>query len=385
MTGMYVLNSTQKGMVFMKRNNSHRRLILLASTLAIAALLLGMTRGPAAAQTATRTFPETGQTVQGQFLAYWDAHGGLAQQGYPISGEMAERNDTDGQTYTVQYFERAVFEKHPANAPPYDVLLSLLGVSLYNQKYAGDAPGQTPNTEAGSRLFPETGKRVGGAFLAYWTAHGGLAQQGFPISDEFQELSDLDNQLRTVQYFERAVFEKHPENAPPYDVLLAQLGTLRYRASHAPPTATATPGPQAIPQPPEFASVRAKFENMTQEEYRAAGYTLSGSKNCSNDPNGFLPGAGNPALLAAATAGKPMDPQNPVTLITTGNRQRVVGLQWQMEETAENAQPPPMLFGQLVPRLPGGGEPWYLFNAFFKPNGYVLFARFDPEYKCNAP
>ena len=33
---------------------------------------------------------------------------------------------------------------------------------------------------------------------------------------------------------------------------------------------------QAIPQPPEFAAVRAKFENMTRAEYRAAGYTSGG-------------------------------------------------------------------------------------------------------------
>jgi pimeloyl-ACP methyl ester carboxylesterase len=69
---------------------------------------------------------------------------------------------------------------------------------------------------------------VGGKFLTYWQQHGGLTQQGFPISDEFQEKSDLDGKTYTVQYFERAVFELHPENAPPYDVLLSQLGTFRY-------------------------------------------------------------------------------------------------------------------------------------------------------------
>jgi acetyl esterase/lipase len=31
-----------------------------------------------------------------------------------------------------------------------------------------------------------------------------------------------------VQYFERAVFESHPENKAPYDVLLSQLGTFRH-------------------------------------------------------------------------------------------------------------------------------------------------------------
>jgi hypothetical protein len=33
-----------------------------------------------------------------------------------------------------------------------------------------------------------------------------------------------DGNVYTVQYFERARFEYHPENAPPYDVLLGQFG-----------------------------------------------------------------------------------------------------------------------------------------------------------------
>ena len=58
-------------------------------------------------------FPGDGQTVPGDFLDYWQAHGGLAQEGYPISGVMSEISDLDGKPYTVQYFERAVFELHP--------------------------------------------------------------------------------------------------------------------------------------------------------------------------------------------------------------------------------------------------------------------------------
>jgi hypothetical protein len=133
----------------------------------------------------------------------------------------------------VQYFERAVFERHPENAAPNDVLLQLLGVYLYHQKYPRGAPNQTPNNDPGSRLFPQTGQRLGGAFLQYWTTHGGLAQQGFPISNEFQERSDLDGKMYKVQYFERAVFEAHTENRPPFDVLLSQLGAFRYRANYA--------------------------------------------------------------------------------------------------------------------------------------------------------
>jgi acetyl esterase/lipase len=180
----------------------------------------------------TRLFTETDKTVRERFLAYWNAHGGLAQQGYPVSNELQERSDTDGKTYTVQYFERAVFEHHPENQAPYDVLLSLLGTFRYNEKYPGGvgAPAQEPNTSPGSVLFPETGKRLGGRFLDYWQKNGGLAQQGLPVSDEFMEKSDLNGQTYRVQYFERAVLELHPENAPPNDVLLSQLGTLRYKA-----------------------------------------------------------------------------------------------------------------------------------------------------------
>src|SRR3954447_25650800 len=181
-----------------------------------------------------QTFAETGKTVRGRFLDYWNSHGGLAQQGFPISEEMQEKSDTDGKIYTVQYFERAVFEMHPENKVPNDVLLSLLGNFYYKQKYPSAPPGQTANTSAGSVQFKETGKHLGGIFLQYWNSHGGLAQQGFPISEEFTEKSDLNGKTYKVQYFERAVFEYHPENKAPYDVLLSQLGSFRYNDRSAP-------------------------------------------------------------------------------------------------------------------------------------------------------
>src|SRR5205823_3957144 len=196
-------------------------------------------------------FKETGKRLGGIFLQYWQTRGGLAQQGYPISNEFTEKSDLNGQTYTVQYFERAVFEYHPENKPPYDVLLSQLGTFQYKAKYPNGAPGQKPNTSPGSVLFKETGHRVGGKFLAYWQQHGGLAQQGYPISDVFQEKSDLNGQTYTVQYFERAVFEYHPENKPPYDVLLSLLGTARYDQRYVqhepgtPPASAPTPAHQA--------------------------------------------------------------------------------------------------------------------------------------------
>ncbi|HEX2988533.1 MAG TPA: hypothetical protein VHS06_10225 [Chloroflexota bacterium] len=200
---------------------------------------------PSSAQETSRTFPETGKSVSGKFLQYWDTHGGLAQQGIPISNEMQEKSDTDGKVYTVQYFERAVFELHPENQPPNDVLLQLLGVFRYKEMYPGGAPGQVASSEPGAVLFNETGHRVGGLFLAYWQSHGGLAQQGFPISEEFNEVSALNGQTYRVQYFERAVFEYHPENQPPHNVLLSQLGKFRWDEKNDP-----TPTPTLPPPPP---------------------------------------------------------------------------------------------------------------------------------------
>ena len=194
------------------------------------------TAGSGVPGSGNRTFPETSKSVRGVFLNYWDGHGGLAQQGLPISSEFAEASDLDrGKSYQVQYFERAVFEYHPENAgTPFEVLLAQLGTYRYQAKYgAAGAPGQQAST-ANPRLFSETGKTLGGRFRAYWESHGGLAQQGLPISNEFTEASDLDpGKSYTVQYFERAVFEYHPENAgTPFEVLLAQLGTYRYNAKY---------------------------------------------------------------------------------------------------------------------------------------------------------
>jgi len=95
-----------------------------------------------------QTFAQTGKQVCGRFLEYWRANGGLAQQGLALSEEMQEKSDIDGKTYKVQYFERAVFEYHPENQRPYDVLLSLLGREKYALRYPNGPtivkPGEYP-------------------------------------------------------------------------------------------------------------------------------------------------------------------------------------------------------------------------------------------------
>ncbi len=57
----------------------------------------------------------------------------------------------------------------------------------------------------------ETQHTLTGPFLKYWQEGGGLEVFGFPISEPMVE-KNLDNgKLYTVQYFERARLEYHPE------------------------------------------------------------------------------------------------------------------------------------------------------------------------------
>ncbi len=142
----------------------------------------------------------------------------------------------------VQYSERTVFEHHPEYAgTPYEVLLSQLGTFRLRNKYPSGVPNQKPN-QTNARFFPETGHWVGGRFWQYWQEHGGLPQQGYPLTDEFTEVSDLNGKPYLVQYFERAVFEYHPEyTGTPYEVLLSQLGTFRLRDKYLQPS----PNPEA--------------------------------------------------------------------------------------------------------------------------------------------
>jgi hypothetical protein len=163
-------------------------------------------------------FQETGQVVQGAFLRYWQQYGGLAQFGLPRTREFQERSPYDNKLYTVQYFERARFEYHPENAgTPYEVLLGLLGRDFHRP----DPPVQP---KAGATYFAATGHNLSGPFRDYWVSHGGLFVSGLPITEEFIEISPDDGKAYTVQYFERARYEYHPENAAPYDVLLGLLG-----------------------------------------------------------------------------------------------------------------------------------------------------------------
>jgi len=175
-------------------------------------------------------FPETGFTLQGVFKAFWERSGGLPVFGYPIS---LQRDTT---AFASQYFERQRLEYHPANSgTPYEVLLGLLGTTEADQRGLRDTTAferAERDPDEGCRYISETRHNICDGFRTYWEQHGlefgdagvsyreSLALFGFPISEEF---IDPETGL-TTQYFERARFEFHPQNAEPYKVLIGRLG-----------------------------------------------------------------------------------------------------------------------------------------------------------------
>jgi outer membrane protein assembly factor BamB len=198
---------------------------------------LPATPGPAAAtpQPApplpgqTQCFAQTGKCIRGVFLDYWKQNGGLERFGYPITGELL----ADGRV--VQYTQRARFEQHAEDKPPYDVLLGRLGIELSGAR--GSEPAFRKTSPASAQSFvPETGHNIGGSILKYWQANGGIPVFGYPLSEAFYERSPTDGQTYQVQYFERQRLEYHPEIAnPKFQVLLGLLGvqayTLKFGAS----------------------------------------------------------------------------------------------------------------------------------------------------------
>jgi hypothetical protein len=185
------------------------------------------------AQSSQRCFPETGLCIEGRIREFWEQNGGLPVFGLPIAPQQEQL--VEGQPRQVQRFERNRLELHSQNRRPYDVLLGRLGADRLGAQ--GRDWSQFPRSapQAGCQFFPETGHNVCGEILKTWRSGGlefdgrrgksaaeSLALFGLPLSDAQTET--IEGKEYTVQWFERARFELHPENAPPFNVLLGLLG-----------------------------------------------------------------------------------------------------------------------------------------------------------------
>jgi len=173
-------------------------------------------------------------SLRGKIRDAWNANGGLQVFGYPIQ-EAGCRADDHGRVLYSQYTQRARLEYHPELAgTTYEVSYGLLGRPVAAANSVN--PDAWSNTGAPHGADCEwigvngtTGHYVCGAILKHWKSHGvsdpsldahnrSLRLFGLPISEPVQYKGG------TVQWFERARLELHPENQAPYDVLGGLLG-----------------------------------------------------------------------------------------------------------------------------------------------------------------
>ena len=222
-TGILYLLQSRKGNVVRIR---------MVSFVFFVCLCVGLTTLPVHAE--QRCFPETGFCIDGKIRAFWEKNGGLAVFGFPTGG--IEHILSEDKAITMQRFERNRIELHPWNAAPYDVQLGRLGDTKLKKQQRDWFAFPTSAAQPGCRFFVETNHNVCGDILAAWRKNGlqldknpriseaeSLALFGLPLSDLVTETLS-DGKEYQVQWFERARFELHPENAPPYNVLLGLLG-----------------------------------------------------------------------------------------------------------------------------------------------------------------
>lgn len=169
-----------------------------------------------------RYYPQTGHTIAGPFLSYYDAHQGQETFGYPITEAMEHEG------WQVQYFQFARLELHPENEPAYFVTVGWLGDLLHRRRPPVPERNIPPVGNADRRYFPESGHTVTGVFLDYFEANGDTVRFGRPISEPF-----LQDGL-IVQDFQSARLIWRPDLPPGQQVQLAPIGETYFLTSDLP-------------------------------------------------------------------------------------------------------------------------------------------------------
>lgn len=210
-------------------------LVAIASLLSILLPIAAAAESGAAQGANCQEFDVTNHSICDEFLAFWNANGGLPVFGYPLTDAVQEKNPDTGQTLLVQYFERQRFELHPENkGTVYTVLFGRLGAQILDMQGRDwrSFPKASPDAD---HYFDLTGHAIGPMFWNYWSSHGldlgdagisfreSLMLFGYPLSEPMVELN-LDGDTVLTQWFERAVFEYHPDNPADSQVLLRRVG-----------------------------------------------------------------------------------------------------------------------------------------------------------------
>ena len=178
---------------------------------------------PIVVRTDYQYFPQTGYITGYTFLRYWLGNGGAAIFGYPLTNDTVD----SASKLVVQYFERSRFESHPENVGTGTVVqLTNVGrIVTAGRTDASFVPQPLVPQGADRTYFVQTQHALQGAIKSYFERNGGVTVFGYPISEETIEPNPTDGLVYTVQYFERARFELHPEiTDSPNGIQLGQLG-----------------------------------------------------------------------------------------------------------------------------------------------------------------
>ena len=162
-----------------------------------------------------RYYEETGLNVSGPFLRFYEAHGGPALFGYPLTRSYQH----EGQL--VQVFQRAKMELHEEGPGRTYVTLAPIGEALWEREPPIPADEIPMPGHAGKQYFAETGHTVCFSFLDFYRSHGGVDMFGYPITEWFVEPNG-----RIVQYFQHVKMEWHPENPANKRIELGMLGAI---------------------------------------------------------------------------------------------------------------------------------------------------------------
>ena len=146
----------------------------------LALLLVVSFAASAQAQTDVgRYYSETGHTLDGRFVAFYDGHGRTEILGFPITDSFIDPSSG----WLIQYTENARLEFVPqVNSGLVGVRLGALGEALggWDPPLTGEQI--PPSADATCRYFPESGHAVCHSFLAFFDRLGGAELFGFPIS-----------------------------------------------------------------------------------------------------------------------------------------------------------------------------------------------------------
>lgn len=202
---------------------------------------------------------------------------------------------------------------------------------------------------AAPRCFPEVpaiADCIDGRIREFWEAQGGLPVFGYPIGPASEAQGPAGP--ITVQLFERARLEHHPQNAAPYDVLLGRLGADALAARAEAP---------AAPEPPRAGC----------RHFAATGLNVCGAFLAAYDRYGL--DLGQPGITpdeSLALFGLPLTAPREEAL----SDGRVYTVQWFERARFEDHGPQGVLFGLLGSEL-GASQPAPPPAPAGEPGGFI--------------